>query len=161
MGDCGKNPDSVLFVCLGNICRSPLAEGVFRHLAGERRLACLADSAGTGAWHAGNPPDARSVAVAAAHGIDISGQRARQVTPQDFHRHGLILAMDRSNLANLERMRPVGSPAALALYLHHTLGEERDVPDPYYGGRDGFEHVYRLIREASAALADRLEGFSG
>ena len=161
MGEYGENPVSVLFVCMGNICRSPLAEGVFRHLAIERGLDVLADSAGTGGWHAGNLPDPRSVAVAAAHGIDIRGQRARKVALGDFARHDLILAMDGSNLADLERIRPAGATATLALYLDHALGQSADVPDPYYGGRDGFEHVYRMIREASAALVDRLGRRSG
>jgi protein-tyrosine phosphatase len=97
----------ILYVCMGNICRSPTAEGVLRAMAGNRDL--MIDSAGTGGWHVGNPPDPRAVAEAQGRGIDISGLRARQVTADDFHNFDHILAMDDSNLAALERMRPEGS----------------------------------------------------
>ncbi len=152
-------PLRILFVCLGNICRSPLAEGVFRSLASERGLgaALTADSAGTGAWHLGEPPDPRSVSVAARHGIDISRQRCRQVDDADFHRFDLILGMDRSNLKALKRMAPAGSPAKVALFLQEATGDMADVPDPYYGGAAGFDQVYRLVQLASGRLIDRFE----
>lgn len=149
---------SVLFVCLGNICRSPLAEGVFADVAqkagrgGEFRL----DSAGTGAWHVGLPPDRRSIAVAASHGVDITGQSARQVDLKDFSRFDLLLAMDRSNLADLRARAPEAAHGRIHLFLDYCSGLARDVPDPYYGGPDGFENVYRMIREASEALLSRL-----
>jgi protein-tyrosine phosphatase len=145
---------SVLFVCLGNICRSPLAEGIFRALVEEAGLQdrFAIDSAGTGAWHVGNPPDPRSIGVAGRHGIDITGQRARQVRPEDFHRFGTIVAMDRDNLAALE-----AKAGASSVTLRLLLDEPpQDVPDPYYGGPDGFEEVYRMIRSGGEALLARL-----
>jgi protein-tyrosine phosphatase len=151
-------PISILFVCLGNICRSPLAEGVFAETArtagraGDFRL----DSAGTGAWHAGSPPDRRSVEIAARHGIDITSQRARQVEPDDFSRFDLILGMDRSNVMDLHARAPDAAAARIHLFLSYAGGMERDVPDPYYGGADGFENVYRMIRDASERLLSRL-----
>lgn len=153
-----KPPFSVLFVCLGNICRSPLAEGVFRSALAEcgRADRFVVDSAGTGAWHAGSAPDPRSIAVAARHGIDISGQKARKITAADFTRFDLILALDRSNLADLTALAPAGATARSHLFLDYALGRRRDVPDPYYGGADGFLEVYRMIREASDALAEAL-----
>ena len=153
-------PRSILFVCLGNICRSPLTEGVFRAVLAERGLDAYfaIDSAGTGGWHAGSAPDPRSIAVAAHHGIDITGQQARKVTLADFERFDLILGMDRSNVDDLRRLAPQGSPARIELFLGHASGAKKDVPDPYYGGEDGFMNVYRMIREASEALADRLAG---
>jgi protein-tyrosine phosphatase len=155
-----KPKSSILFVCLGTICRSPLAEGVFRTVAAERGLANLfvPDSAGTGGWHAGSPPDPRSIAVAARYGVDISGQSARKVDAGDFSRFDLILGMDRSNVQDLRRVAPQDAQARIHLYLDYTLGTVRDVPDPYYGGADGFEKVYRMIREASEALSTRLTG---
>lgn len=149
---------SVLFVCMGNICRSPLAEGIFRHGLSDAGLAGLVatDSAGTGNWHAGDPPDPRSVEVAASHGIDISGQRARQVEPDDFDRFDLIFAMDRSNAATLRARAPSAPRGRILLFLDDTLGSRADVPDPYYGGADGFEDVYQLLRQGCGALLARL-----
>lgn len=149
---------AILFVCLGNICRSPLAEGVFRNVIEKRGIAdrFTIDSAGTGAWHQGSAPDPRSIEVAARHGMDISRQRARQVTETDFARFDLILAMDRANLRDLQRRAPEGSPAVVALLTEFAESRGVDVPDPYYGGADGFERVYRMIRIASEALAGRL-----
>ncbi|QDG75467.1 low molecular weight protein-tyrosine-phosphatase [Labrenzia sp. PHM005] len=141
---------SVLFVCLGNICRSPLAEGVFRdavHKAGLTDHIHI-DSAGTGAWHAGNPPDPRSIEVAAKYGIDISRQRARQVIAEDFNRFDLILAMDTENLETLYSRSQLDHPG-LRLFLNDPA---KNVPDPYYGGEDGFEQVYQLIDQGSHAL---------
>lgn len=149
---------TILFVCLGNICRSPLGEGVFRAVLEERGLGrgFRLDSAGTGGWHAGEQPDRRSIAVAARHGIDISGQRARQILPEDFSRFDLILGMDRTNLADIRRAAPAGSLAEIHLFLEFAEGRARDVPDPYYGGPEDFEAVYRMVRQASEAMADRL-----
>ena len=146
---------SVLFVCLGNICRSPLAEGIFRAHVLERGLAehFRIDSAGTGSWHTGNPPDARSVEVAARHGIDISGQRARQVTAEDFGTYDTILAMDRSNLTTLEDRAGSRARNRLRLFLADPA---MDVPDPYYGGQGGFDEVFRLIQDGSERLLDTL-----
>ena len=156
---------SVLFVCLGNICRSPLAEGVFRDLARHRGVEHMfeIDSAGTGAWHAGEPPDRRSIAVAAAHGIQLEG-RARKVTPQDLERFDLIVAMDGENLRDLEHMAG-GSPGAAArlslLRDSDPEGGDKDVPDPYYGGPGGFETVYDMVRRSCEALLDDLQDGTG
>lgn len=148
----------ILFVCLGNICRSPLAEGVFRSVVDQagRSAEFEIDSAGTGGWHAGSRPDPRSVAVAARHGIDISSQRARKVTMADFDRFNLILGMDVSNVATLRRLCGNRHPA-IAGFIEFSTGFMRDVPDPYFGGSKGFDDVYRMILEASQALSAKLE----
>ncbi|PWK76130.1 low molecular weight protein-tyrosine-phosphatase [Aminobacter sp. AP02] len=153
-----KPVKSILFVCLGNICRSPLAEGVFRAVLAERGLedAYTIDSAGTGGWHAGSAPDPRSIDIAALHGIDISAQQARKVVASDFDSFDLILGMDRSNVDDLNALAPQQGSGRVALFLGHATGRAQDVPDPYYGGEDGFVAVYRMIREASEALAERL-----
>ncbi|MBN9548827.1 MAG: low molecular weight phosphotyrosine protein phosphatase [Alphaproteobacteria bacterium] len=152
-----KPINSILFVCLGNICRSPLAEGVFRTVLAERGEDLVIDSAGTGGWHAGEQPDRRSIAVAATHGVDISGQRARKVRPEDFSRFDLILGMDRANVRNLEALASPAARGRVHLYLDFATGNAADVPDPYYDGAEAFASVYRMIREASEALAKRLE----
>ncbi len=146
---------SVLFVCLGNICRSPLAEGAFRSLAEKSGLGdqILIDSAGTGPWHAGNPPDPRSIEVAAKHGVDISGQRARQVSNSDIRKFKYVLAMDMDNLENLRSLFGQDHPG-LRLFLDNPAF---DVPDPYYGGQDGFEQVYRLVEDGSKALLGEIK----
>ena len=146
---------AVLFVCLGNICRSPSAEGVFRRMVAESQLAerIDIDSAGTGDWHVGSAPDRRSCAAASQRGVDLSGLRARTVARPDFERFDYILAMDRDNLAALERLRPKQGRARLGLlmqYASHTGVSE--VPDPYYGGEDGFEKVLDLLEEACRGL---------
>ena len=147
-------PHAVLFVCLGNICRSPLAEGVFRDIVQEAGLAdsFVIDSAGTGAWHIGNPPDPRSIDIAARHEVDISAQRARQVRADDFRRFDTIVAMDRDNLATLKRMGGASSPR-LRLLLNRP---PQDVPDPYYGGPDGFADVFDLCDESCRALLQNI-----
>lgn len=149
--------NSILFVCLGNICRSPLAEGVFRAVWAERGWGrdIRLDSAATSGWEVGSPPDPRSIAVAMRHGVDISGQRARKITPQDFSRFDLVLGMDRSNVADLKALAPAARDR-VQLFLEFAHGQARDVPDPYYDGPEAFAEVYRMIREASEALATRL-----
>ena len=149
---------AILFVCLGNICRSPLAEGVFRHQVQAARVTdrFTIDSAGCGGWHSGELPDKRSITVAQAHGIDISDQRARQIHIEDFDRFDLILGLDRDNVRHLSAMQPQGSQARVALYLEEALGAAKNVPDPYYGGTADFETVYRLCQKASAGLLNRL-----
>lgn len=151
-------PRRILFVCLGNICRSPLAEGIFRSVAATAGTAnrFAVDSAGTGAWHAGNPPDPRSIQVAARHGIDISAQRARAVGAADFEKFDLLLGMDRSNVDTLIGRAPADAAKKVHLFLEYAGIGHRDVPDPYYGGEDGFETVYRMLHEASEALAAKL-----
>src|SRR5262245_19169681 len=124
---------SVLFVCLGNICRSPLAEAAFRREIERLRLDIQVDSAGTGNWHAGKAPDRRAQRVALRNGIDISGYRARQVMKDDFHRFTHIVALDEENLAALEAMKPSGASVHLSLLLDHADGREGEaVADPYY-----------------------------
>jgi protein-tyrosine phosphatase len=149
----------VLFVCLGNICRSPTAHGVFAHKIVARRLQdrLHVDSAGTGDWHAGEPPDARTVRAAAARGYDLSELRARQVVADDFRRFDYILAMDRANLADLQRMRPADHRGELGLFLRYAgRGDVIEVPDPYYGGERGFEEVLDLVEEAAEGLLAHL-----
>ncbi|MDX8500444.1 low molecular weight protein-tyrosine-phosphatase [Mesorhizobium sp. VK4C] len=150
---------SILFVCLGNICRSPLAEGVLGAVLAERGMArdILLDSAATSGWEVGSAPDPRSIAVAARHGVDISGQRARRIAPEDFSRFDMILGMDRSNVRDLKALAPPSARDRIHLYLEFATGAGRDVPDPYYDGPEEFVSVYRMIREASEALAKRLE----
>ncbi len=154
----------VLFVCLGNICRSPTAEGVFRALLEQRAplLDVQVDSAGTANYHPGAAPDPRSQRAAARRGIDISGLRARQIAPRDFERCDLILGMDGDNLRDLEALRPAGARAQLQLFLDYApeLGR-RDIPDPYYRDAAAFEEVLDLIEAASRGLLERLEGRGG
>ena len=148
---------SILFVCLGNICRSPLAEGAFRAEAARLGLDAEVDSAGTGGWHAGEPPDRRAIDAAKRAGVDISGQRARKVAGADFDRFDHIFALDAENLADLERLRPAGSHARLALLLDHVPGREgQGVVDPYYGGDGEFDITWRDVTEAARALARSL-----
>ena len=154
-----KPINSILFVCLGNICRSPLAEGVFRAVWAERGRGrdMLLDSAATSGWEVGSAPDPRSIAVAMRHGIDISGQRARKVLPEDFLRFDLILGMDKANVRDLKGLASPAARDRVHLYLDFATGNATDVPDPYYDGAEAFASVYRMIREASEALAKRLE----
>ncbi|MBT8403490.1 MAG: low molecular weight phosphotyrosine protein phosphatase [Gemmatimonadetes bacterium] len=155
-------PVSVLFVCLGNICRSPLAEGVFRHRVEQAELTAFfrIDSAGTGGWHVGDPPDPRSSATAASRGVSLDGQRARRVDPEDFGRFDWIVAMDRANLRDLERLRGRIAGAAAELVLLRDFDPEPgdgEVPDPYYGGPDGFDRVFDLVDRSTAALLAHLD----
>ena len=146
---------NVVFVCLGNICRSPTAEGVFRAIVERHGLGQRigVDSAGTGAYHTGEPPDSRSQAAARRRGYDLTAIRARKVTAEDFKRFDYVLAMDRENHAALSRICPPGEEHRLTLFLDYAprLGQ-RDVPDPYYGAGDGFELVLDLIEAASEGL---------
>jgi len=149
----------VLFVCLGNICRSPLAEAAFRAEAERIGLDAAADSAGTGDWHRGQPPDRRAIAAARRNGVDISGLRARQVTRGDFDRFDQIVALDEENLADLERLRPEGSQARLSLLLDHVAGREgQAVADPYYGGDSHFDVTWNDVTEGARGLARALAG---
>jgi protein-tyrosine phosphatase len=150
---------SILFVCMGNICRSPTAEGVFRATAERAGIAPLLfiDSAGIGDWHVGQPPDRRTLAAAKRRGYDLSALRGRQVSTADFQRFGWIFAMDAGNLAALEELRPAGYQGHVGLFLDLVVERAvREVPDPYYGGPDGFEHVLDLIEDASEALVAHL-----
>ena len=151
----------ILFVCLGNICRSPMAEGTFRHLVEEKGLQHLVeiDSAGTGAWHVGEPPDGRATATAAQRGIDISRQSARKVKQQDFEFYDYILAMDDENHINLTRVAPEEYRDKIHMFLEFAPDKsEREVPDPYYGGGGGFDHVLDLVQAASRGLLAEIEG---
>ena len=153
---------SILFVCLGNICRSPMAEGVFRQVAAARGLTVTVDSAGTGSWHIGNPPDERAQRAAADRGFDISGLRARQVSSDDFERFDLVVAMDDSNVETLRRTAPGTAQDRIRLFLEFAPNlTVREVPDPYYGGADGFDHVLDLIEAAAGGLADHIAPHSG
>ena len=149
----------VLFVCLGNICRSPTAEGVFRKYLAASPLAdkVSVDSAGTADWHTGKAPDPRTCAAALKRGYDLSKLQARQATAEDFHEFDLILAMDKSNLANLEALRQDNSRAELDLLLQRYDLPRSEVPDPYYGGEQGFEDVLDLLENASQALLAELQ----
>jgi protein-tyrosine phosphatase len=148
----------VLFVCLGNICRSPTAEGVLRAIAARefRSVNIEIDSAGTADFHTGEPPDRRSVAAARRRGYDLAGLRARQVQPADFDRFDFVLAMDRSNLAELETRKPQHATAQLALFMDFAPDAgDSEVPDPYYGGIEDFERVLDLCEAASRGLLAR------
>lgn len=154
---------SVLFVCLGNICRSPLAEGLFRHHVEAAGLSdrFTIDSAGTGGWHKGEAPDRRSIAVAARFGVAIREQCARQIHRDDFYRFDLILGLDRDNVRNIRNLTPEDATATVALYLEEALGLTKDVPDPYYGDARDFEAVYTLCDKASLALLGKLTNPDG
>jgi protein-tyrosine phosphatase len=163
-------PVRLLFVCLGNICRSPTAEGVMRTLVRDAGLQerIEVDSAGTGSWHVGEPPDARATRVARRRGIELGGA-ARQVWSRDFAEFDLILAMDASNLRNLQRLAPDEDARAKVRLLREFEGRagsqssagDLDVPDPYYGGPNGFEEVLDLVHAACAALLERLVAETG
>ena len=152
-------PVHVLFVCLGNICRSPLAEGAFRRHVEAAGLTdrFVIDSAGTGHWHAGEPPHKRSIAEARRHGVDLSGQRARQVARDDFVRFDHLVAMDESNRRDLlARARTPAERARITRLLDEVQGGPSEVPDPYYGGPEDYAHVWRLVDAATAALLARI-----
>jgi protein-tyrosine phosphatase len=144
----------ILFICAGNICRSPLAEGIFRYIATNAGRAAEFNigSAGTGGWHEGDAPDRRSIAVATEHGIDISRQRARRVSSEDFGRFDLILAMDHDNLRNLQKIAPGEAIKKIKLFNSYTMGTDEDIPDPYYGDREDFETVYTMFFTGCSSL---------
>jgi protein-tyrosine phosphatase len=148
-------PVKVLFVCLGNICRSPTAEGVFRYLVREAGLHkhIHIDSAGTANWHSGRTPDPRTIAAAKKRNVDLSVLRARAVTAEDFEEFDYILAMDDANLKNLQNNKPVNYKGHLSLFLDFATHKlYRHVPDPYHGEADGFELVLDLVEDAAAGL---------
>jgi protein-tyrosine phosphatase len=149
----------VLFVCLGNICRSPTAEGVFRRLLDERDLAhrVSVDSCGIGDWHVGKAPDPRTREAAARRGIDLSTLRARQLSETDFQAFDYLLAMDHDNLAAMQARAPVELDAHLGLFLEFAGLPDRAVPDPYYGGEDGFEEVLDLVEQGARGLLAEIE----
>lgn len=148
----------ILFVCLGNICRSPSAEGVFASRLQQSALAqqVQIDSAGTGGYHTGEPPDQRATAAALKRGYDLRAQRARAVADEDFSRFDLILAMDQTNLDNLRARAPANAKAQLGLFMAFAPDWPAEVPDPYYGGDDGFEQVLDMLEAASAGLLEHL-----
>jgi protein-tyrosine phosphatase len=150
----------ILFVCLGNICRSPTAEGVLRHLAAANApgLPIEIDSAATGDYHTDSPPDTRSQRAARRRGIEIGGLRARQICAQEFHRFDLILAMDEANLRELRALKPINSRATLRLFMDYAKDQRRsEVPDPYMGGERDFETVLDLTEVASRGLIAALQ----
>jgi protein-tyrosine phosphatase len=151
----------LLFVCLGNICRSPMAEGVFRRVAEEAGVAHFfeIDSAGLGDWHIGQAPDTRAQAATANRGIDISGQSARQVTHDDYARFDLLLVMDGSNYDELTQSAPSDTRHKIRRFLDFApQAPTRDVPDPFYGGSEGFDHALDLIEQAASGLLVDLLG---
>jgi len=151
-------PPAILFVCLGNICRSPTAEAVFRRRAGLAGLDCIIDSAGTGAWHAGDPPDPRSIDYGTRRGYDFTGQTARQAVSSDFSRFDYILAMDGRNLSDLRGICPAGYSGHLSRFLDFAPDiAAKDVADPYYGGPQGFEQVIDQIEAACDGLISHLQ----
>ena len=149
---------SILFICLGSICRSPLAEAAFRQEAARAGLAVKVDSAGTGDWHVGHAPDPRAQAVALRKGVDIGHYQARQISLKDFDKFDMILALDAENLANLRRLAPSGSKARLSLLLDLVPGRQgQAVADPYYGDDAGFDVTWRDVEQAANALVSRLQ----
>ena len=146
---------NVLFVCLGNICRSPTAQGVFTSLVRNEGLdqSIQTESAGTGAWHSGSPPDHRAQLAALARGYDLSSQRARKVIESDFRKFNYILAMDRQNYEDLSVMAPPDTTSKIKLFLTFVPNiDKTEIPDPYYGGQKGFDHIIDLIEAASYGL---------
>jgi len=147
-----KHTPSILFVCTGNICRSPTAEGVLRHLAKEVGVDVHVESAGIGDWHAGQPPDERAQHHARGRGYDLSAQRARQVRKRDFAQFDLIVAMDSGHLEILQEHCPAEHQGKLRMLVNG-----RDVPDPYYGGAEGFERVLDMVEAACLGLLHELK----
>nr|WP_298375371.1 low molecular weight protein-tyrosine-phosphatase [uncultured Halomonas sp.] len=153
----------VLFVCLGNICRSPTAEGVFRSRLDKAGLTqqVEVDSCGTSDWHIGDPPDSRAIAAAKGRGVDLSQLRGRQLEEEDFRRFDYILAMDHMNLKNLEALRPSDSQAHISLFMAFAGRANEEIPDPYTGDEGHFEKVFDMIEAASDGLIEELRGRLG
>lgn len=152
-----KEPTRVLFVCMGNICRSPTVEAVFRRLVELRKLSreIMIDSAGTHDYHVGDPPDRRATATAARQGYDLSVLRGRQVSDEDFRKFDYILAMDMDNMMLLQKQCPPEYRSKLGLFMTFAKRHsEREVPDPYYGGAQGFETVLRMAEDAAEGLLE-------
>ena len=148
---------AILFVCLGNICRSPMADGAMQAEADRLGLDLHIDSAGTGSWHIGNPPDPRAIAAAARTGVDISNLRARQVAVEDHYRFTHILALDAQNLADIRAAAPSDGTARVSLLMDLVQGREgQAVADPYYGGDEGFDETWADVSAAARALAQQL-----
>jgi len=150
-------PTRILFVCLGNICRSPLAEGVMRAVA-ERAGhgdAILVDSAGTGDWHVGDPPDRRSIAIAKAYGIDIANFRGRQVAAADFDAFDMVLGMDGRNVCDLRERMPAAAHK-VHLFMEYAMDRDDDVPDPYYEAEEAFERLYQMLEAGCSSLLAKL-----
>jgi protein-tyrosine phosphatase len=147
----------VLFVCLGNICRSPAAEAVLRAKARARGVELVIESAGTGGWHQGDPADARMIRAAARRGYRLDHHRARQVTLSDFYSFDMLLAMDLRNHGDLLAMAPPNRECDIRLFLDFAGGRTRETPDPYYGGDHGFENVLDLIEQGAEAFLDHIE----
>ncbi|MEZ4806471.1 MAG: low molecular weight protein-tyrosine-phosphatase [Flavobacteriales bacterium] len=145
----------ILMVCLGNICRSPMAEGILRHIAHREKLDIITDSAGTSDYHVHEAPDRRAQAAMLAHGIDITDLRGRQLLPSDFTEFDLLLAMDASNLQHMIGIAPDAASAAKAKLIMDFAPDhpEREVPDPYYGGDQGFERVFEMLLAACTELS--------
>ena len=155
---------AVLFVCLGNICRSPSSEGIFRHLVTKENLNLNIhiDSAGTASYHVGHPPDQRATAAAAKRDVDITNLRARQTEPADFYEFDYIIAMDRMNYEDLKYMAPTDYGGEIRLFMEFTHNwQEQEVPDPYYGGGGGFERVLDMIEDAAAGLLEQIKKSRG
>ena len=150
----------ILIVCMGNICRSPMAEGLLRHKIERAGMAerVQLDSAGTGPWHAGHPPDPRAIAVCSEHGIDIAGLRGRQIASGDFAVHDWVLCADRHNLHELQAMAPRTAQPRIALMLAWAgLGATSEIPDPYTGSLADFRSVYTLLNHATELMLARLQ----
>ena len=156
MHGAGHHQLRVLFVCLGNICRSPMAEGAFRTAAVRHGIECDVDSAGTASYHVGDPPDPRAIATARANGVEIGGQQARQIARDDFYRFTHILAMDGANLAGIRAQAPRDATAKVAMLMDALEGSQgKPVADPYYGDEALFAQVWEDIAGATDALAAR------
>lgn len=156
-----SKPIRLLVVCLGNICRSPMAEGALRARIAEAGLSerITVDSVGTGGWHVGDPPDPRAIATAARHGVDISGLRARQLAGADYSAFDLLLCADRANLRDVHARMPGTCDARAALMLEWAgEGGTAEIPDPYTGGEAEFDHAWALVDAAAAAIVQRLSG---